>query len=133
MYSRGFRTGGLSQLSSDPSQPPLYPYQPEYSNNIEIGVKNNFFINKLHVNLAAFITYLDNAQVPTLILPDAITIIKNTGKLTSKGAELELSATPFKGLQLGYNFGYVNAGYESLKIASNGQVVNLDGKQQIFT
>ena len=41
-YNRGFRTGGLTQLSSDPSQPPLYPYKPEYSNNIEAGLKNNF-------------------------------------------------------------------------------------------
>ncbi|HYK47794.1 MAG TPA: TonB-dependent receptor, partial [Parafilimonas sp.] len=34
-YSRGYRTGGLTQLSLDPSQPPLYPYKPEYSDNIE--------------------------------------------------------------------------------------------------
>jgi iron complex outermembrane receptor protein len=132
-YSRGFRTGGLTQLSSDPSQPPLYPYKPEYSNNIEAGIKNSFLHDKLQLNLTAFYTHVTDAQVPTLILPDAITVTKNTGKLNSKGAELELASTPVKGLQLNYNFGYTDAKYKSLKISQNGEAVDLNGKKQIFT
>ncbi|MEO5682456.1 MAG: TonB-dependent receptor [Chitinophagaceae bacterium] len=132
-YSRGFRTGGLTQLSGDPSQPPLYPYSPEYSNNIELGSRNNFFDNRLRVNAAVFLTYVNNAQVPTLVLPDAITITKNTGKLESKGAEAEISANLLKGLQVDYSIGYTDATYKSLGISSNGQEVNLTGKKQIFT
>lgn len=132
-YSRGYRTGGLTQLSTDPSQPPLHPYKPEYSNNIEIGSKNNFLNNRLRINVAAFLTYVTNAQVPTLILPDAITVTRNAGRLTSKGAELELAATPFKGMELDYHFGYTDAVYKNLKLAQQGNVVNLDGKKQIFT
>ncbi|WP_315816024.1 TonB-dependent receptor domain-containing protein [Paraflavitalea speifideaquila] len=41
-FSRGYRAGGLTQLAADPSTPPLYPYKPEYSNNIELGSKNTF-------------------------------------------------------------------------------------------
>jgi iron complex outermembrane recepter protein len=132
-YSRGFRTGGLTQLSSDPSQPPLYPYKPEYSNNIEAGIKNSFFHDKFELNITAFYTHVTDAQVPTLILPDAITVTKNTGKLNSKGVELEVAATPAKGLQLSYNFGYTDAKYKSLKISQNGEAVDLNGKKQIFT
>ncbi len=132
-YSRGYRTGGLTQLSSDPSQPPLYPYKPEYSNNIEAGIKNSFYHDKLQLNITAFYTHVTDAQVPTLILPDAITVTKNTGKLNSKGAELEIAATPVKGLQLNYNFGYTDAKYKSLKISQNGEAVDLNGKKQIFT
>ena len=132
-YSRGYRTGGFTQLSSDPSQPPLYSYKPEYSNNIEIGIKNNFFSNRLRLNMAVFVTQVTDAQVPTLVLPDAITVTRNAGKLTSKGGELELAATPVKGLQAEYNFGYTDAEYKSLKLAQNGSVVDLDGKKQIFT
>ena len=132
-YSRGCRTGGLTQLSSDPSQPPLYPYDPEYSNNIEMGVKNSFCNNRVHLNVSLFLTHVTNAQVPTLILPDAITVTRNAGKLTSKGIEMELAATPVKGLQLDYNFGYTNAVYKDLKLSQNGSSVNLDGKKQIFT
>ncbi len=132
-YTRGYRTGGLTQLSSDPSQPPLYPYKPEYSNNMELGIKNNFLQDKLQLNITAFLTYVNNAQVPTLILPDAITVTKNTGALNSKGVELEFAAKPVKGLQIDYNFGYTHAQYSSLKLASNGQTADLDGKKQIFT
>ena len=72
IYSRGFRAGGLSPLSSDPSQPPLLGYLPEYSNNFETGIKNNWLGNKLILNLALFYTRVIDAQVPSLILPDAI-------------------------------------------------------------
>lgn len=132
-YNRGFRTGGLTQLSSDPSQPPLYPYKPEYSNNYEAGIKNSFLKNRLRINITLFATEVTNAQVPTLVLPDAITVTRNTGKLSSKGAEFELSATPIKGLEIDYNLGYTHAEYTSLKISQNGESVNLNGKRQIFT
>lgn len=132
-YSRGYRTGGLTALSSDPSQPPLYPYKPEYSSNIELGMKNNLFSNRLQLNITAFLTYITDAQVPTLVLPDAVTITKNAGKLTSKGIELELAAKPVKGLQVDYNFGYTDATYQNLKLSQNGSATDLDGKRQIYT
>jgi iron complex outermembrane receptor protein len=132
-YSRGYRTGGLTQLAPDPSQPPLYPYDPEYSNNVELGIKNSLLDDRLRLNISAFLTRVTNAQVPTLVLPQAITVTRNTGALTSKGAELELSFAPVKGFQLEYSFGYTDAKYKSLKIASGGQEVDLKGKKQIFT
>jgi iron complex outermembrane recepter protein len=132
-YNRGYRPGGLTQLSTDPTQPPLFPFQPEYSNNIELGIKNNWFDHKLQVNVTAFLSHVNDAQVPTLILPAAITVTRNTGKLISKGAELEASANPVKGLQIDYSFGYTDAHYQSLNISENGAAINLAGKKQIFT
>ncbi|HVU94530.1 MAG TPA: TonB-dependent receptor [Puia sp.] len=132
-YSRGYRPGGLTQLSPDPSQPPLYPYNPEYSDNVEIGIKNTFWDRRIQLNATAFLTHVTNAQVPTLILPSAITVTRNTGKLISKGVELEAAANPVNGLQLIYSFGYTDAHYKSLNIAENGQAVDLAGKKQIFT
>ena len=132
-YNRGYRTGGLTQLSTDPTQPPLYPYQPEYSNNYELGFKGNYFDNRFHANLAVFYTTVQDAQVPTLILPDAITVIKNAGGLTSKGFEAELQALVVKGLDVTYHFGYTHALYTSGELSSNGSSENLDGKYQVFT
>jgi len=132
-YRQGYRTGGLTQLSSDPSQPPLYPYQPEFSNNYELGWKGNYFENRFHANLAAFYNTVTDVQVPTLILPDAITVIKNAGGLTSKGFEAELEGLVVKGLQMTYHFGYTDAKYTSGNLSSNGDAVNLDGKRQLFT
>ncbi|OOQ59592.1 TonB-dependent receptor [Mucilaginibacter pedocola] len=132
-YSRGFRAGGLSQLGSDPSQPPLLSYKPEYSNNFEVGSKNMFFNNKLKVNVSLFYISINNAQVPTLVLPDAIVVTRNAGKLRSKGAELELAATVLKGLDVSYNFGYTHARYKSLNVPDDGNVVSLEGNRQVYT
>jgi iron complex outermembrane receptor protein len=132
-YSRGFRAGGISQLGSDPSQPPLYAYKPEYSDNYEVGSKNTFLNKRLRVNISAFYTLVNNAQVPTLILPDAITVTKNAGKLNSKGIEAEIAATLLKGFDIDYNFGYTHARYTDLNVANNGQVLNLKGNHQVYT
>ena len=131
-YSKGFRAGGLTPLSSDPSQPALFAYQPEYSHNYEIGIKNDFFNNRLVLNITAFYSAVNDAQVPTLVLPDAVTITKNTGKLTSKGIELE-SHMLFNGLQVDYNIGYTDASFNNLKLAQYGMVADLTGKKQLFT
>jgi len=132
-YSRGFRTGGLTQLSSDPTQPPLYAYRPEYSNNFELGWKAGLLHNKMRVNLAAFYSTIRDAQFPTLVLPDAITVTKNAGRLNSKGIEAEIAAAPVRGLELSYNFGYTHARFSELKLSQNGSVVDLAGKRQVFT
>jgi len=133
-YSRGFRAGGLTPLSSDPAgEPPLFPYQPEYSNNFEVGAKNRLLDDKLSINVAVFYTKVNNAQVPTLILPDAVNITRNTGSLTSKGAELEVAAKPVKDFTVAYNLGFTDAKFDRLKISQNGAEVDLGGKYQIYT
>lgn len=131
-YSRGFRTGGLTQLSGDPSTPPLYPYDPEYSNNFEIGLKNSWLRNHLRLNVSLFYTTIDNAQVPTLVLPDAITVTRNAGKVESKGFEAEIAATVLQGLELDYSYGYTRAEYKTLKLPQGGNEVNLEGNYQVF-
>jgi iron complex outermembrane recepter protein len=132
-YSRGYRAGGLTSLSSDPSIPPLYAYKPEYSSNVEVGTKNVFLDNRLQVNVSLFYVKVSDVQVPTLILPDAVTITKNAGELRSSGIDLQLSAMPVKNLQVDYNLGLNDAIYSSLKPSQNGKEVNLSGTHQIFT
>lgn len=132
-FSRGYRAGGLTPLGSDPSQPPLSAFDPEYSNNIELGWKSLLWDQKLRLNAAIFYSFVRNVQVPTLVLPDAITIVQNAGKLDSKGAELELVATPLRGLEVFLNAGFTDASYRSLSIAKDGAMVNFDGNKQIFT
>jgi len=130
-YSRGFRSGGLTGLSSDPSTPPLYAYKPEYSNNVEMGWK--YHANRINIHAAVYYTFLQDAQVPTLILPDAITVTRNTGKLEAKGFELELKTIPVKNLQLNGSLGYAHSQFKTLKYSSNGQNINLAGKRQVFS
>lgn len=132
-YSRGFRPGGLTQLSNDPSQPPLYAFDPEFSDNFEAGFRSSLLKDRLYLHVAFFYTTVRNAQVPTLLLPEAITVTRNTGKLTSKGCELELSVLPFKRFEVRYQFGYTDARYRSLTLSQNGEAVQLKGNRQLFT
>jgi iron complex outermembrane receptor protein len=68
-FSKGYRAGGLTPLSADPSQPALYAFKPEYSNNVEAGLKNTFHNNQLLLNLTAFYTVVSDVQVPTWYCP----------------------------------------------------------------
>ncbi len=133
LYSRGYRVGGFTPLGSDPSQPPLAHYDPEFSNNIELGFKQAWANQKIRLNATLFYTFVNNVQTPTLILPDAVTVIRNAGKLNSKGLELELAATAAKGLELILNGGFTDAKYSELTIPKDGQPVNYAGNKQIFT
>ncbi|HEV7330818.1 MAG TPA: TonB-dependent receptor [Flavisolibacter sp.] len=132
-YNRGFRAGGLTSLSSDPSQPALYPFRPEFSNNIEAGWKQTSSNRRMIINLALFYSFVRDVQVPTLVLPDAVTITRNTGSLVSKGVEAELRYLLSKGFSIDYNFGYTHAEYDQLRLSQNGNETNLKGKRQIFT
>lgn len=137
VYSKGFRAGGLTQLSADPSQVPLAAFKPEYSNNIELGYKQTFPDRKLQLNAALFYIKVTDAQVPTLILPDAITLTRNAGELTSRGFEVEVISTPLNGLDVSYSLGYTDATYESLETVEGGNgsepQADYNGNRQIFT
>ena len=137
-YTRGYRAGGFTQLPPSPGQPAMYKYKPEYSNNVEVGLKNSFVHNRLRVNISAFLSKVVDSQVPTLIIPQAITATQNAGKLTSKGVEFELSATPSKGVQVEYMFGYTDARFDRLRVPNQGtedpfDEINMEGNRQLFT
>lgn len=131
-YSRGFRAGGLTQLSADPSQAPLYAYRPEFSDNIEAGTKLNFG-RRVHVFVTVFYSRITDAQIPVLILPQAITVTRNAGKLRSRGIETEIAGRWIKGLTMQHNLGYTHARYDAAKAFQGGQEIELKGKKQVFT
>ncbi len=133
VYSQGFRAGGFTQIGQDPSSPPLYAFDPEFSSSAELGMKNTFFNKRLQTNIALFYTTVRDVQVPTLVLPEALTVTRNAGKLESRGIELELNAQPFAGFSIDYSFGYTDAQYQELKLPVEGNVVDLQGRKQLFT
>ncbi|GAA4910369.1 TonB-dependent receptor [Mucilaginibacter defluvii] len=130
-YARGFRAGGLNTNAADPAQ---VPYEPESSDNYEIGWKNRFFNNRLKLNLTAFYLKQHNQQISTAM--DGINaLILNVGEMHNKGLELEVTALPLKGLQLDWNASYSYARYTSLLLYSNEAkaVVDFKGGQPINT
>src|SRR5690606_10967889 len=132
MYNRGFRAGGISPWSSDRERV-LAPYKSEYSDNFDIGSKNMFMDKKLKLNVTVFFTQMKNGQIPVLVMPEALTLIRNSARLTSKGAELELSASPFKGLEVDGSLGYTDAEYKGLIMADEGVNKDYSGNRPVFT
>jgi iron complex outermembrane receptor protein len=131
--SYGYRAGGLTQVGADPSAPPLHAYKPEHSSTVTAGIKSTAFNNRLRINFSIFSSGINDVQVPTLVLPDAITVTRNAGDVIITGTELEIAATPLKGLQAEYAFGYTRARYKKLKLSQNGTEVDLSGNRQLFT
>ncbi|MES2446350.1 MAG: TonB-dependent receptor [Bacteroidota bacterium] len=130
-YARGFRAGGLNSNATDPAQ---VPYEPEYSDNWEIGWKNMFFNNKLKLNLTAFYLQQHNQQISTAM--DGVNaLILNVGEMHNKGLELEVTALPLKGFQIDWNASYSYARYASLLLysADANAVVDYRGGQPINT
>lgn len=132
-YSKGFRAGGLTGIASDPSQVPLASYAPENSHNLELGWKKQIPAYGLKLHVSAFYTFIMNVQTPVLMLPDAVTVVRNAGKLNSKGVELEIEAKPIKGLEMIYKGGLTDATYTGLSLPKDGEMVKYDGNRQIFT
>lgn len=132
-YSRGFRTGGLSGIGSDPSQLPLVAYRPEYSNMFEMGAKGINASNTFRYGFALFYNTVTDVQAPQLLLPDAVTITRNAGRMNAYGLEAEMLYKPINGLTVQYSMGSTKAQYTSLKGVSDGSEINLDGKMQVFT
>jgi iron complex outermembrane receptor protein len=130
-YARGFRAGGLNTNAPTPAQ---VPYQPEHSDNYEIGWKNMLFNNKLKLNLTAFYLEQHNQQISTS-MNGIDELILNVGEMHNKGAELEVTALPVKGLQIDWNASYSHARYTSLLLydGTAGAVVNYKGDQPINT
>ena len=109
--STGFRSGGFN---SGQNQAALQPtFRPEKVLAFEVGSKNRFADDTIQINVAAFYNKYTGLQEQRQIPVGATTlsIIENSGKARSYGAELEAIWKPVPALTLGSSFSYLNAKY----------------------
>jgi len=91
----------------DPDNPPKQ-VDPDSVWSYELGAKTDWFERRLGLNLAIFdIEWKDIQQ--TLFLQCGFNILVNAGEARSRGAELELIATPTDGLTLTASYSYTEA------------------------
>ncbi|MGH1600784.1 TonB-dependent receptor [Campylobacter majalis] len=85
-YSMGYLAGGHNYFSTQDH--PKNKFEPQTSNNYELGIRGNAFNNALRFSLSAF--YMDIKDIHTYsIVPPNLYLTDNGGKATSKGVELE--------------------------------------------
>lgn len=112
-YARGFKSGGFTGRIAVPED--IGPFDPEQLDTYEVGMKADFFDNRLRSNLALFYNdYKDMQVVQNLTFPSGANsaTITNAGKATSKGMELEFTAVPIHNLELRVAVAYLDATYD---------------------
>jgi iron complex outermembrane recepter protein len=130
----GYQSGGFNPYVDTPA---LSRFSPERDWQFETGVKSSWFDNKLSANAALFYTIADDYQTYRIDPLDPLeAYMLNAQRADLYGAELELTARPFKDLDLSAGAGYTEAQYarftEPGAATLTGLPENLDGKAISF-
>ncbi len=116
-YARGFKSGGFNGRVTVPED--IGPFNPEFINSYEGGIRSDWFDKRLRANFAVFYNKWNDMQVPQSIFtgnpPEASSTILNAASATTKGAELELQAAPGGGWNLRASIGYLDAKFDRFK------------------
>jgi iron complex outermembrane receptor protein len=112
-YTRGFRAGGIN--ASSLPEGVRQTFDPEYSNNYEIGYKSYLSNKKLSIGASAFLIQWKDLQFYNLVAPFTYAR-ENVGNAQSAGIEIEVSALPAKGLQLDGSFGFNPTEYKGFDL-----------------
>lgn len=131
-YSRGFKTGGyFGGLVTSEEQ--LAPYDSEFVDAYELGIKSDWLDGTLRVNGSVF--YYDRQDVQASARkqtgPVTVARLQNVGDVETEGAELDVTWLPLDGLTLNLGVGYTNATLVDSDLVSGNALDNfgLNGGQ----
>jgi iron complex outermembrane receptor protein len=110
-WSKGYKTGGWTTRYSTP-QTFVSSFNPEKATTYELGLKSTLLDRRLQVNAALFLTDYNAIQLNYQV--GGSPTIANVGDGKIKGAELEVTAQPTRGLTLNFALGYTDAYYTAL-------------------
>jgi iron complex outermembrane recepter protein len=88
-------------------------FNPEENKDVEVGAKSDLFDRHLRINLALFHAWqYDVQRIVNAIVNNATTqYVANSGNSTTYGAELEITAIPYEGLEVTAAGAYLHAAY----------------------
>ena len=112
-YSEGFRSGGFNGRNQNLAN--IGPFDPEFVENWEIGLKGDFLENTLRLNVAVFMNTYDDKQ-EEVIEPDGFggtnTVVRNASTADLFGWEAEATWVASDRFRLEANIGYLDAEYD---------------------
>ncbi len=108
-YGHGYKSGGTNGRRLPPGVP--VTFNPETVDSYEIGLKADFLDNRLRLNASVFHMEFDDFQAQSFNGAGGF-ILRNAGKITSEGAELDLSFAATDWLTLTTGGAYVDAIYD---------------------
>ncbi len=132
--SRGFKSGGYNDQAGSGgfANFPLQSYDPEFANNVEVGVKTNLADDRVRFNVTYFQVEYEDFQRSTVVsVPGTAfqeTRTFNAAEVTSQGLEVELTALLAENLTLRANVGWLDSEYDKFVLDRN-----LDGIPEDFS
>jgi iron complex outermembrane recepter protein len=133
-YSTGFKSGGYNlDYVTNADLSAGIAFDKETVGSTEVGLKGNFFANKLIANFAAFYSEFDDYQVNQFIdLGNGASSIsiRNAAQASTQGLELEVIYRPLKQLEIQASAGLLDTEFDDFPGGlSNGS--NAKGKHLI--
>ncbi|NOR71966.1 MAG: TonB-dependent receptor plug domain-containing protein [Methylomarinum sp.] len=106
-YSQGYKAGGFNSQQQQSS------FEPETVENFEGGIKSSWFDQRLLLNASIFHYQYDNKQDISFEQQGTGPgrFVTRTGNAEANGGEFELRWLPIDNLQLGINYGYLDANW----------------------
>ena len=98
-YTRGFRAGGVNAQRLPSGVAAAVTYEPETSDNVEVGVRARLG-RRVSGSLTAFTIAWDDLQFFNLVAAPFTFARENVGDAQSRGVEAEVSAVPLDGLRV---------------------------------
>ena len=136
-YSRGGRPGGLNLVSLTFTGLVKPTVDPEEVDNYELGLKTEFFHDRLLLNTDVF-WMADHNYITTAAIQSgasSISFLANAKEAISRGAELDLRAQPFNHFQTYLSATYDDTYYQSFanspcpfELSNVSKTCNFDGK-----
>ncbi|RJG19021.1 TonB-dependent receptor [Massilia cavernae] len=127
-YAEGFKSGGFNGEASDVVET-LTPFRPEKLKSVEAGLKTTL-AGGTTLNLALFNNLTTDLQESIFTAQGAAASnIRNAGKATTRGLELEFGTRPAQDLRLQASYGYLSAHYDEfidrgVNVADNRAMVH---------
>ena len=114
-FSRGYSSGGLN------GDVFMQPYEPEISDNWEVGMKSQWFERRLQLNVTVFQNDYQNHQITVGRLVDGQIQenLFNAQAATLEGYEVELLAAPAEGWFVTGTYGYLDGNYDEFTVTDN--------------
>jgi iron complex outermembrane receptor protein len=109
--ARGYKGPGSNSLPSGPTSGEDVFVDPEIPTNYEIGIKSQWWDNRVRFNAAIYYTEFEDfqasAQVPNAFPPQFFLV--NAGELETEGVEIELTAQVLENMVVHTSIAYTDA------------------------
>ena len=120
--TNGFKSGGWNARNVNVRE--VQPFDPEEVWSYELGMRSEWFDNRLRLNLTGFYSDVTDFQLPSAFVNDVggiVFITQNFADLEVKGAEAEITWAPIDGLNLFLNAGMQDGEYKNLDSSITAQ------------